>query len=200
MISSLRGKVLFTDNNSVVIECNGVGFRCYSSIKTLSDLPKVGSEAFIYTYMLVKEDALELYGFANTNELECFKLLVSVSGVGAKTAIAFLSDFTPDQISFYIISGDYKALTTVSGVGSKTAQRIVLELKDKIGKGTIDLSEDTVTVSRVDNRSNLSEAVAALVTLGFSQSEASLAVGKLDPSLPTDELIKGGLKNLSGKV
>lgn len=200
MISTLRGKLLFTDSNSAVIECNGIGFRCFSSIKTLSSLPKNGSEAFLHTYMIVKEDAIELYGFADTNELECFKLLISVSGVGAKTAIAFLSDYTPDQISFFIVSGDYKALTSVSGVGSKTAQRIVLELKDKIGKGTLDLSEDTVTVSRMDNRSNLSEAVAALVTLGFSQSEASLAVGKLDPSLPTDELIKGGLKNLSGKV
>lgn len=200
MISTLRGKVLFTDNNSVVIECNGIGFRCYSSVKTLSSLPQNGNEAFLHTYMIVKEDALELYGFADTNELECFKLLISVSGVGSKTAIAFLSDYTPDQISFFIVSGDHKALTTVSGVGSKTAQRIVLELKDKIGKGTLDLSEDTVTVSRMENRSNLSEAVAALVTLGFTQSEASLAVGKLDPSLPTDELIKGGLKNLSGKV
>lgn len=200
MISTLRGKLLYSDNTAAVIECNGIGFKCFASLKTLSALPKTGNEAFLNTYMVVKEDALELYGFADKNELECFKLLTSVSGVGAKTAIAFLSDYTPDQISFYIISGDYKALTTVSGVGTKTAQRIVLELKDKIGKGTIDISEDTAVVSRMDNRSNLSEAVAALVTLGFSQSEASLAVGKLDPTLPTDELIKGGLKNLAGKV
>lgn len=200
MISTLRGKLLYSDNTAAVIECNGIGFKCFASLKTLSALPKTGSEAFLNTYMVVKEDALELYGFADKNELECFKLLTSVSGVGAKTAIAFLSDYTPDQISFYIISGDYKALTTVSGVGTKTAQRIVLELKDKIGKGMIDISEDTAVVSRMDNRSNLSEAVAALVTLGFSQSEASLAVGKLDPTLPTDELIKGGLKNLAGKV
>lgn len=200
MISSLRGKLLYSDNSSAVIECSGVGFKCYASLKTLAALPRNGSEAFLYTYLSVKEDALDLYGFADTNELECFKLMISVSGVGAKTAIAFLSDFTPDQISFYIISGDYKALTGVSGVGTKTAQRIVLELKDKIAKGSIDLSDDTVTVARMDTKSNLSEAVAALVTLGFSQSEASLAVGKLDASLPTEELIKGGLKNLSGKV
>lgn len=200
MISTLRGKLLYSDNIAAIIECNGIGFKCFASLKTLSALPKTGSEAFLNTYLVVKEDALELYGFADKNELECFKLLTSVSGVGAKTAIAFLSDYTPDQISFYIISGDHKALTTVSGVGTKTAQRIVLELKDKIGKGTIDLSEDAAVVSRMENRSNLSEAVAALVTLGFSQSEASLAVGKLDPTLPTDELIKGGLKNLSGKV
>lgn len=200
MISCLRGKVLFSDNTSVVIECSGVGFRCYASLKTLAKLPNNSSDAFLYTYLSVKEDALDLYGFADTNELECFKLLISVNGVGAKTAIAFLSEYTPDQISFFIVSGDSKALTCVSGVGSKTAQRIVLELKDKIGKGTLDLSEDTTIVSRMDNRTNLSEAVAALVSLGFSQSEASLAVGKLDPNLPTDELIKGGLKNLSGKV
>ncbi len=200
MISCLRGKVLFSDNTSVVIECSGVGFRCYASLKTLAKLPNNSSDAFLYTYLSVKEDALDLYGFADTNELECFKLLISVNGVGAKTAIAFLSEYTPDQISFFIISGDSKALTCVSGVGSKTAQRIVLELKDKIGKGTLDLSEDTAIVSRMDNRTNLSEAVAALVSLGFSQSEATLAVGRLDPNLPTDELIKGGLKNLSGKA
>lgn len=200
MISSVRGKLIYSDNVCAVIECAGVGLRCFASLKTLASLPKNGSEAFLFTHLSVKEDALDLYGFADKNELECFKLLTSVSGVGAKTAVAFLSDFTPDQISFYIVSGDYKALTGVSGVGTKTAQRIVLELKDKIGKGTLDLSEDTVTVSRMESRSNVSEAVAALVTLGFSQSEATLAVGKLDPTLATDELIKGGLKNLSGKV
>ena len=200
MISSLRGKLIHSDNSVAVIECGGVGFKCFASLKTLSKLPKHGEEAFLFTHLSVKEDALDLFGFADTNELECFKLLTSVSGVGAKTAIAFLSDFTPDQISFYIVAGDYKALTGVSGVGNKTAQRIVLELKDKIGKGTLDLSEDTVAVSRMDNRSNMSEAVAALVALGFSQSESSLAVGKLDANLPVDELIKGGLKNLSGKV
>ncbi len=200
MISSLRGKLIYSDNTCAVIECGGVGFKCFTSLKTLSKMPKNGSEAFLYTYLSVKEDALELFGFADTNELECFKLLISVSGVGAKTAIAFLSDFTPDRISFFIVSGDYKALTGVSGVGNKTAQRIVLELKDKIGKGTLNLSDDTVTVSQMGSSSSLSEAVAALVALGFSQSEASLAVGKLDPSLPVDELIKGGLKNLSGKV
>ena len=200
MISSLRGKLIYSDNVCAVIECGGVGFKCFASLKTLSGLPKNGSEAFLYTYLSVKEDALDLFGFADNNELECFKLLTSVSGVGAKTAIAFLSDFTPDRIYFFIVSGDYKALTGVSGVGNKTAQRIVLELKDKIGKGTLNLSDDTVTVSQTANISSLSEAVAALVSLGFSQSEASLAVGKLDPSLPVDELIKGGLKNLSGKV
>ena len=200
MIASLRGKLIYSDNALAVIECNGVGFKCFASLKTLSKLPKNGSEAFLYTYLAVKEDALDLFGFADNNELECFKLLISVSGVGAKTAIAFLSEYTPDQISFYILSGDHKALTHVSGVGAKTAQRIVLELKDKIGKGSITLSEDTVTVSRMENRTNLSEAVAALVALGFTQSEASLAVGKLDPNLTTDELIKNGLKNLSLKV
>lgn len=201
MIASVRGKLIYADNSVAVVECNGVGFKCFASIKTLSKLPKTGSEAFLYTYLSVKEDALDLFGFADTNELECFKLLISVSGVGAKTAISFLSEYTPDQISFYIISGDYKSLTHVSGVGTKTAQRIVLELKDKIGKGTITLSEETASVGRMDaDRSNISEAVAALVALGFSQSEASLAISKLDPSMSVNDLIKGGLKNLSGKV
>ncbi len=200
MISSVRGKLIYSDSQVAVVECGGVGFKCYSSLNTLSSLAKVGSEVFLHTYLSVREDALDLYGFATVEELECFKLLTSVSGVGAKIGIAMLSDYTPDKITFYIASSDSKALTRTTGVGSKLAQRIVLELKDKISNGTIILSNDTLAVENVGKSSASSEAVAALVALGFSQSEASLAVSKLDPTLPTDELIKGGLKNLSRQV
>ncbi len=200
MISSVRGKLIYSDSQVAVVECGGVGFKCYSSLNTLSTLPKVGSEVFLNTYLSVREDALDLYGFATVEELECFKLLTSVSGVGAKIGIAMLSDYTPDKITFFIASGDSKALTKSTGVGAKLAQRIVLELKDKLSKGPISLSDDTLAVESVGKSTASSEAVAALVALGFSQSEASLAVSKLDPTLPTDELIKGGLKNLSRQV
>ena len=200
MISSVRGKLIYSDSQVAVVECGGVGFKCYSSLNTLSTLPKVGNEVFLNTYLSVREDALDLYGFATVEELECFKLLTSVSGVGAKIGIAMLSDYTPDKITFFIASGDSKALTRSTGVGAKLAQRIVLELKDKLSKGPISLSNDTLAVENIGKSSASSEAVAALVALGFSQSEASLAVSKLDPTLPTHELIKGGLKNLSRQV
>lgn len=197
MISSLRGKLLYSDNQIAIIECSGVGFKCFASLKTLSSLGDIGKEVFVHTYMAVREDALDLYAFSSNEELECFKLVTSVNGLGAKMAIALLSEFTPDQISFFIISNDAKSLTRASGIGPKLAQRMVLELKDKIAKGAVSLSEENILVQSAGRNANSSEAIAALVALGFSQSEATAAVSKLDQTLSTDELIKGGLKNLS---
>jgi len=197
MISSLRGKLLYSDNQYAVIECSGVGFKFAASLKTLSSLPQNGKEVFVHTYLSVREDALDLYGFSTSEELECFKLVTSVNGLGAKMAISLLSEFTADQISFFIVSGDAKSLTKASGVGPKLAQRMVLELKDKISKGAITLSDDNILVQAASKNENSSEAIAALVALGFSQSEATAAVSKLAQTLSVDELIKGGLKNLS---
>jgi len=197
MISSLRGKLLYSDNQYAVIECSGVGFKFAASLKTLSSLPQNGKEVFVHTYLSVREDALDLYGFSTSEELECFKLVTSVNGLGAKMAISLLSEFTADQISFFIVSGDAKSLTKASGVGPKLAQRMVIELKDKISKGAITLSDDNILVQAASKNENSSEAIAALVALGFSQSEATAAVSKLAQTLSVDELIKGGLKNLS---
>ncbi len=197
MIASLRGKLIFTDNQTIVVECSGVGFKCMSSLKTIASLPSVGNDVFVHTYLSVREDALDMYAFSTTDELECFKLVTSVNGLGAKMAIALLSEFTPDQISFFILSGDAKALTRASGIGPKLAQRMVLELKDKISKGAVTISDDNILVQSTGKTQNSSEAIAALVALGFSQSEATSAVSKLDQTLSTDELIRGGLKNLS---
>ncbi len=197
MIASLRGKLLYSDNQTAVIECSGVGFKCTASLKTLASLPSVGGDTFVHTYMVVREDSLDMFAFSTIDELECFKLVTSVNGLGAKMAIALLSEFTPDQISFFILSGDAKALTRASGVGPKLAQRMVLELKDKISKGAVTLSSENILIQSTGKTINSSEAIAALVALGFSQSEATTAVSKLDQTLSTDELIKGGLKNLS---
>ena len=200
MIYSLRGKILLIDTTGFVIECSGVGYRCSAPLSTLSSLPTKGNEAFVFTYMNVREDAVDLFGFATEEELNCFKLITGVSGVGPKIGIAILSEFKPDQVFLYIASSDYKMLTRASGVGAKLAQRIVLELKDKVGAGII--GSDTV-VSNVGNAlsyTNTSEAVSALVSLGYSQSEAAMAVGKLDPTLSVEQLIKDGLLYLSGMV
>ena len=200
MIASLRGKLIYTDNTSAVVECGGVGFKCFVTKNTLYNLPQKNEEVFLHTYMVVREDAMDLYGFIDREELECFKLITSVSGVGSKIGLALLSEFAANQITLYIASNDPKALTAATGVGIKLAQRIVLELKDKLAKGAIELSSETATVASVGKATASSEAVSALVSLGFSQSEASLAIASLDQSLPTEELIKGGLKNLSRQV
>ncbi|MBO5726788.1 MAG: Holliday junction branch migration protein RuvA [Clostridia bacterium] len=201
MISSLRGKLIYSDKDFIIVECGGVGFKCAVSLNTVGRLPKVNSEIFIYTYMSVKEDAIDLFGFFSLEEIECFKLLLSVSGVGPKMAIALLSEFTADRILLLIASGDSKSLTAASGVGNKLAQRIVLELKDKVGTNfAVGASAEIANVGNATARTNTKEAISALVALGFSQSEAALAVGKFDPSLSTEELIKLSLKELSRQV
>ncbi len=197
MIASLRGKLIYTDNSVAVVECGGVGFKCFVTKNTLYNLPQKNEEVFLHTYMVVREDAMDLYGFESAEELDAFKLITSVNGVGAKIGLALLSEFTASQLTLYIASNDPKALTAASGVGIKLAQRIVLELKDKVGSLT---TGDTFEIKAVGNatiNSNTKEAVAALVSLGYSQSEASLAVGKLDVSLSTEELIKQALKTLA---
>ena len=197
MIASLRGKLIYTDNAVAVVECGGVGFKCFVTKNTLYNLPQKNEEVFLYTYMVVREDAMDLYGFESSEELEAFKLITSVNGVGAKIGLALLSEFTASRLTLYIASNDPKALTAANGVGIKLAQRIVLELKDKVGSLN---SGETLEIKAVGNatiNTNTKEAVAALVSLGYSQSEASLAVGKLDISLPTDELIKQALKTLA---
>ncbi len=197
MIASVRGKLIFTDNNCAIVECGGVGYKCFVTKNTLYNLPQKNEEVFLHTFLSVREDAMDLYGFKELEELEAFKLITSVNGVGAKMGIALLSEFTASQLTLYIASNDYKALTAASGVGPKLAQRIVLELKDKVGSLQ---SGDTIELKAVGNatlNSNTKEAVSALVSLGYTQSEASLAVGKCDPALSTEDLIKQALKTLA---
>lgn len=197
MIASLHGKLIYTDNSQVVVECAGVGFKCAVTKNTLYNLPQKNDEVFLHTYMVVREDAMDLYGFADLDELEAFKLITSVSGVGPKIGLALLSEFSASQLTLYIASNDPKALTAASGVGIKLAQRIVLELKDKIGSLSTDDTLDIKAVGNATVNSNSKEAVAALVALGYTQSEASLAVGRQDQSLSTEELIKAALKTLA---
>lgn len=198
MIATLNGKIIIKELNYIVVECGGVGFKCFITHNTHASVGNVGDNAFLYTYLAVREDALDLYGFANQQELEVFKLITSVSGVGYKIGIAILSEFASDKILLYIASGDAKTLTAASGVGIKLAQRIVLELKDKVGSISVgDSSLDIKVVGNATSNTSSKEAIEALVSLGYSQSEASLAVGRLDPSLDTNELIKMALKSLA---
>lgn len=200
MIASLRGKFLYSDQTSVVIECAGVGYKCFVTKNTLYNLPPAGDEMFLYTHLAVREDAMDLYGFADLEELNAFKLITSVNGVGAKIGIAILSEFTASQLILAIAGNDAKTLTAASGVGIKLAQRIVLELKDKVGNAVVGESMNVAAVSKAVANTSTAEAMEALVALGYSKSDASLAVGRLDGSLSTDELIKQALKALARRL
>lgn len=199
MFYSLRGKNIYTDAGSIAVECGGIAFSCNVSAYTLRQCGRTGDEVLLFTYMAVREDAVELFGFATKEELECFKLLISVSGVGPRGALAILSQHTPDTLSLAIASGDVKSITLAQGIGPKIAQRIVLELKGKMAKRVPDSvsASGLAATAAVTPGSNAAEAAAALSSLGFTGAEASRAVSMLDPSLSVEALIREALKLLS---
>ncbi|MBQ8795920.1 MAG: Holliday junction branch migration protein RuvA [Clostridia bacterium] len=195
MIYSLRGNLIVMEQGFSVIECSGVGYKCNTSINTQKSL-KLNSEVTLFTYMSVREDACELFGFATKAELQCFKLLIGVSGVGPKVGIALLSDLTPEQVTLAISAGDVKALTRAQGVGPKLASRIILELKDKLkGLATSDTSIE-LKGSVIEDTGNIPKAVAALAVLGFSSADVTPVLSKLDPSLSVEQLIGETLKKM----
>lgn len=201
MIYNLNGILTVSDVNFVVVECGGVGFKCFTSLNTVTSLGKVGDKVNVFTYLAVREDAMDLYGFADKAELDAFRLLISVSGIGPKAAIAILSELSPDRLAICIASGDAKAITKAQGVGKKTAERVVLELKDKMANiSSADVSSAVGSIASVSENANSSEAVEALVALGYSQSDAAVAVGAMDKSLSVDEMIRLGLKQLAKKL
>lgn len=198
MFFSLTGELAYTDNNSAAVDCNGVAYLCYVSYNTLKELGPIGSKVTLYTYLKVAEDVMDLYGFFDKEELDAFKLLISVSGVGPKAGLAILSEMTPSQLYLAIASGDAKSMTAAQGIGPKVAQRVCLELKDKVGKlGATGGATFASAVTASTGKGDAPKAIAALVGLGYSQSEAAIAVGNCDQSLPVDQLIKQALKQLS---
>lgn len=202
MFYSITGKIVYIDTQSVAIETGGVAFRCSTTLTTLKRIGEKGSTATLYTYLNVREDALDLFGFADEQELECFKLLIGVSGVGPKAALAILSELTPDKLALCLATGDSKAITRAPGVGPKLAQRVVLELKDKLAKG-LELSAVTPEIEAAGiaaAEGSAAEAVSALTMLGYSQSEAAAAVAKLDAALPVEDMIRQALKTLARQV
>lgn len=201
MLYNIRGKLTVSDVNFIVVECGGVGFKCFTTLNTVKNIGRTGDEVNVFTYLSVREDAMDLYGFATLDELNAFKLLISVSGIGPKAAAAILSELAPDRLAVCIASGDAKAITKAQGVGKKTAERVVLELKDKMGAITVGSTSDVVSsVASVGENSNSAEAVEALVALGYSQSDAAVVVGSMDKSLTVDEMIRNGLKQLAKKL
>ncbi|WP_405342596.1 Holliday junction branch migration protein RuvA [Ruminococcus sp.] len=196
MIYSVRGNLILMDAGFAVVECGGVGYRVQTSITTQKQL-KLNTETMLYTYMNVREDAMELYGFASKGELSTFKMLIGITGVGPKVALAILSDLTSEQIAMCVSSGDSKTLTRANGVGPKLAQRIVLELKDKI-KGVVDTAGfDVSKGSVIADTGNVPKAVAALAVLGYSAADVTPILSKLDPSMSVEAMIAATLKQMA---
>ena len=194
MIDHVRGTVSYKEPNLVVIDCGGVGYACRTSIQTAAAVGGTDRTAMLHTRLTVREDEIGLVGFATRAERSCFDQLTGVTGVGPKAALAILSDLTPDRFALSVAAGDYKAFTKIKGIGTKTAQRIVLELKDKVMKSA-EQSGIPVSVPAAAG-GNSEEAMAALLVLGYSQSEAAAALRTLDPSLPSSELIRLSLMQL----
>lgn len=197
MFYYLNGVVAEMEANLAVIDCGGVGYACATTNYTLSQLKK-GERAKLHTYMNVREDAVELFGFATQSELHSFKLLLGVSGVGPKAALSILSANTPANLAMAVVMGDEKALTAAPGIGKKIAQRIILELKDKLAKEQPSFSGDTGAILPVavpDDK--VREAGAALAVLGYSASEVAAALKGIDmDALPLEEIIRQALKRM----
>ncbi len=200
MIYNIKGVLTYTEPTFAVIECGGIGFKCFVSMNTLQQLTSIGSEVNLFTYMAIREDAMDLFGFYTQDELQAFKLLITVSGVGPKAAVAILSVLTPERLSVAVSSGDIKSIQAAQGVGKKTAERVVLELKDKMTVLCGSSASVVEGIQSVSSNSNAQEAVEVLVSLGFNQSDATTVVGGMDKSLSVDDMIRNGLKQLSKQL
>ena len=199
MLYRLRGSLIHTEPSFAVIECAGVGYKCYTTMNTQRSLPAIGKEAVLYTHMNVREDAVDLFGFSSLAELNCFKLLTSVSGVGPKVGLAILSVLSPEQVAVAVAAGDFKTLTMAQGGGNKLAQRVILELKDKL-KALGGGEEVTAAAGVVNAAGNAAEAMNALTVLGYTPSDVAPVVAKFDSSLPVEELIRLTLKAMAGRM
>ena len=199
MIYHLNGTLVLCEQGGCVIDCSGVGYRLSVSDNTYSAIVgHVGEKLKLFTYLQVREDGVELFGFKTSDEMSAFKLLITVSGVGPKAAMAILSLMTPDRLSLAICAEDIKAIAKANGVGAKTAARVVLELKDKIAKQSF-APTDTATVysdTAPAKSSNLSEALDALIVLGYTRQDASRALSGIDPKLDVTKIIPLALAKL----
>ena len=197
MFYYVNGTVTELEAGLAVIDCGGVGYACATTNYTLSQLKK-GERAKLYTYLNVREDAMELFGFASQSELRSFKMLIGVSGVGPKAALSILSSTTPQQLSMAVVMGDEKALTAAPGIGKKIAQRIILELKDKLIKeqGGFEAGSGAAAAMPAQNN-KAGEAAAALAVLGYGSQEIAAALKGIDmDALPLEEIIRQSLKKM----
>lgn len=193
MFYYLNGKVTVKEQNMVAIDVGGVGYAVHTSYNTSSKLEK-GKEALVYTYCNIREDAFDIFGFIDLEELNFFKLLIGINGVGPKAGLAILSVANPASLALAIITGDEKLITKAQGIGKKIAQRIVLELKDKVAKDKIAQTEEFVV--QTSDSQTLSETISALMVLGYTQIEAQESLKGVSAELTSEQMIKEALKNL----
>lgn len=194
MFYYLNGIVAALDANLAVVDCGGVGYACFTTGYTLSQL-QVGKQQKLFTYCHIREDAFDIYGFSTKEELNCFLRLIGVSGVGPKAALAILSALTPSQFSLAVVTGDEKSLTMAQGVGKKMAQRIILELKDKVSDEMQGTSASVSAVPVAVSGNKIAEATAALASLGYSQSEIGSALKGIDvEKLSVEDIVRSGLR------
>lgn len=201
MYEYIRGRYKGINKDYIIVENNGIGYKIFTSGATMSSMPKIDEEVILYIEQIVREDFLGLYGFDSKEELEMFKLLISINGVGSKAALSLLSISRINNLRYAIMMGDDKHLCKAPGIGKKTAGRIILELKDKIKKE--DLVEGIENAGDFqdmipENASNISEALGALLALGYSEKEAEIALKKVDKADSLENIIKNCLKVLMG--
>lgn len=202
MIQYIRGELAALEEDRIIVDVGGIGYGIFMSVQSMSSLPPVGSEVRIYTYLNVKEDAMQLFGFLTRDDLSVFKLLIGVNGIGPKGGQAVLSVLSPDDLRFAVLSNDVKAISAAPGIGKKTAEKVILELKDKL---SLEDALDHAVSGQSDNHSVQngggevqSEAVQALVALGYGSTEALKAVKQVEISEYTDveTVLKKALKNM----
>lgn len=190
----IKGTLVQKNDNYIVVDANGVGYMIYTSLNSMHNTGEVGKKITIYTYLHVREDVMDLFGFTTIEEKNMFMHLISVSGVGPKAALSILSVTTPAKFALAVITNDVKTITKASGVGPKMAQRVILELKDKMKTDELEIDlEDESDDILSDNRS---EAISALVVLGYSSNDAQKAVKGIDGTLSVEEIIKKALAGL----
>ena len=195
MFYYLTGKITILEPNLAVVDCGGVGYACHTTAHTIAQL-RLNQEHRLYTYCNIREDAFDIFGFATRDELQCFELLMGVSGVGPKAALSLLSAVPPDRLTLAIMTDDAKALTAAQGVGKKMAQRVILELKDKIGKGQTELDFSAPAAGGIPaSGGSVQLATAALAELGYSQAEIGAALkGIAADGLSVEELVRQALR------
>ncbi len=200
MFAYIKGILEEKENNYVVIDINGLGYKIFMSQNNIDSIGNIGEVVKAYTYVRVREDDISIYGFLTKEQLKMFELLISVSGVGAKSALVMLSCIEPSDFALAVISGNVKVLTKVPGIGNKSAQRIILELKDKLKEEQLEETYSNSSAQK-DNSENINEAISGLMVLGYSRKDIEKAFEHLDiDNLSIEDLIKKGLVLLSKKA
>lgn len=204
MISFIKGKLVHIYENTIIVENNGIGYEIFVPVSVIGNMPLIGSEVMVYTYMNVREDALQLFGFLDRDTLEIFKLLITVSGIGPKGAIGVLGTLSADDIRYAVMAEDAKTIAKAPGIGAKTASKVVIELKDKLkmrdtaGDIRNEIDGQQSIFEKDDSKQIVSDAIEALVALGYSATEAARAVRKADmgDGITVEKLLKQSLKYL----